>query len=191
MPSLLAFLIIWLKFECRIDESEARERLRRRAEKDDETYDNVIGHLFDENTVVVDLEEIVRTATEQYEVVPQLAIEHISLASPSDLTVLVPGAPCLEEDLEIVQSGATVALSRDDETLYPPVRVQGRGHLPPSRDTRTRTTVYLDTDEGSVDVEAEIEYFREKLQNPEAWEKNTPETRLKRFGYCSQFPKGY
>lgn len=170
MPSLLVFLNIWLKFEYSTNESEARERLRRGAEEDAETHDNVIGHLFDEITVVVDLEEIVRTATEQYEDVPQVAIEHISPASPSELTVLVWGTPCLEEDLEIVQPGATVALSCDDETLYPSLKVQGRGHLPPSRDTRTRTTVYLDTDEGSVDVESGVEYFREKLQNPEAWE---------------------
>ena len=157
-------------FECSMIGSETRNRLRRRAEEDDETYDDVINYLLDETAVEVALEELVRTATEQYEGAAQVAIEHCSLTNPSELTVIVWGAACLEEDLEIVPPEATVGLTRDDGTLQLPVKVQGQGYLPPSRDSLTRTTVYLDSDEGSVDVQTGVEYFKEKFQDPEAWE---------------------
>lgn len=151
-------------------ESETRDRLQIRAKKDDETYDDVIRRLLNETAVEVDLEELVRTATEQYESVPQVAIEHFSLTCPAELSVLVWGATCIEEDLEIVPPEATVSLPRGDETLNVPVTVQGRGYVQPSSDTPDRTTVYLDTSEDHVDVESGVEYFKEKFQNPEAWE---------------------
>jgi len=101
-------------------ESETRDRLQMRAKKDDETYDDVIRRLLNETAGEVDLEELVRTATEQYESVPQVAIEHFSLTCPAELSVLVWGATCIEEDLEIVLPEATVSLPRGDETVnYP------------------------------------------------------------------------
>lgn len=153
-------------------EQKTRIRLRRRAEEDDKTYGDVIDQLLDETAVEVDLEKLVRDAVEQYEHVPQIAIEHTSVAEPSEFTVLVWGAPCIEEELEIIPREAMVSISRDDETMRLPVRVQGQGYLPPSRDTRHRTTVYLNSDEGSVDIEKGIEYFKEKFQDPEAWEED-------------------
>lgn len=153
-------------------ERETQNRLRRRAEESDETYDDVIDRLLDKTTVEVDLEELIHTAKEQYENVPQVAIKHCSHVNPVELVVIVWGATRLEEELEITPEGATVVINRDDETLRLPVRAQGRAYLPPSRDTQNRTTVYMDNDEESVDVESGVHYFKEKLRNPEVWERN-------------------
>lgn len=151
-------------------QTETTRKLRRRAEENDETYDDVIDRLLNETAVEVELEEIVQAATEQYDTVPQVAIQHTQLTEPAELEILVWGGSCVEEELDCVPTGATVVISQNDDTLRLPVRVQGRGYLPPSRNSRDRTTVYLNTDEESVDIETGVQYFKEKIRNPGAWE---------------------
>jgi len=125
-------------------ESETRDRLQIRAKKDDETYDDVIHRLLNETAVEVDLEELVRTATEQYESVPQVAIEHFSLTCPAEPSVLVWGATCIEEDLEVVPPEATVSLPRGDETVnYPCLLAAVGGSL--RQGLPVSTTCFADT----------------------------------------------
>lgn len=150
--------------------TETQARLQRRAQKEGESTEEIINRLLDETAPKVELKQVVETAIEQYEHVPQVAVEHRPLEEPRDLVILVWGANCVEEGLDALPAEAHVVISTNNGAMQLPVEMRGLGYLPPSRDSRTRTTVYQEVDnEIRVDIEAGVEYLKEKLQNPEAW----------------------
>jgi len=156
--------------KCSMIGTETQARLQRRAREEGESTEEIIVRLLDETAPKVELKQVVETAIEQYDHVPQVAVEHPSLEEPRDLVILVRGANCVEEGLDALPVDAQVVIDTKHGAIQLPVEMRGLGYLPPSRDSRMRTTVYQEADdEVRVDIETGVEYLEEKLRNPEAW----------------------
>lgn len=150
--------------------TETQARLQRRAQEEGESTEELIDRLLDETAPKIELKQIVETAIEQYDHVPQVAVEHQSLEEPRDLVILVWGANCVEEGLDALPVDAQAVINTKDRAMQLPVEMRGLGYLPPSRDSRIRTTVYQEADdEIRVDIDTGVEYLEKKLGNPEVW----------------------
>jgi len=159
-------------------EEYTRQRLQRRMEQEEQTYDELIKQLLDETAEVITLEEVIETALEQCNDAVALVVDHPGGIKDSVhflIWIYAGEVNGFSGQKSLFNGKQMLGIERDGEDEVVEFEVAARCDGPAVLDAQERTTVYMSDNvigTNPIGLEAGIQHFKEKLANPQEWKAN-------------------
>lgn len=153
--------------------------MERRATSEEQEPKDIIVQMLDETTTEVELDNVIRTAINDFDHVVSVYVDHIpTYDTPSSLRIcLYTGeAGSVEDPVEVFGPEYRIVIQRDDDRLRLPFRIIASVGGPNDRDSSYGTPVYMHENvvgAQTLDLDVGMEYLRDKLSQPEDWEPET------------------
>lgn len=163
------------------EETKIRLFHRRRTS---ETIDDMINRLLDETIVEMTVEEMIETASENYDDISAITVNHQELPDSGLLYVKIWSPEIMVGgEANVFTPSHRVVIERENETArMQPVVVEDM-YSPNVTDDQDTTPVYIEDLESNALIElAEgIENLKNKLQKPEDWESGSESETIESF----------
>lgn len=152
--------------------------LRRRAQNNERTVDDVINRLLKETANEVELQEVIQTAFEQFEHIACVTVAHLATyEEPTQLRISIHTGDVdgFEEYVDLYESRSLVHIERgnEEDDLKVPFDVIATCDGPQTLNSQEMTTIFMqDSVIGSEEIElvTGLDYLHDKLSNPDGWE---------------------
>lgn len=154
------------------------QHLYNRAENNEHTIDDVINRLLKETANEVELDEVIRTAMDQFDYVACVSVAHLATyEEPTGIVIEIftGDVDQFEETVDLYDSRYLINIKRDDgkDDLQVPFDVIATCDGPVTSNSAGQTTVFMhDNVIGAEEIELAtgLEYLHDKLAKPDDWE---------------------
>jgi hypothetical protein len=132
----------------------------------------------EETVVEVELETVVKQAMDEFDYVASVTIVHLATINrlkTIDVRVYTGESEGVRDYLGLFSGDHRITIDRGDETLVIPFGVYAFYDGPVTWDSIEQTTIYMDQNvlgAKPVQLEDGLAYMRDKIKNPEEWNKD-------------------